>query len=130
MKSLITSLIIATIIIVVGCTYDKREIANPNIVFRQDSCKDTVHFGVTLQPIITNSCALPGCHVGHGGGAGAFDYTVFANVQMEDSAIYTRITEPTTNTGVGGFMPKTGQPLSPDQIQAFYCWWKQGGQNN
>jgi hypothetical protein len=132
MKSIITFLAILVVITIVACTYSKRDFASPSNIITVDSCKDSVHFSTTLQPIITSTCAaITGCHNNHLGlGALAFDYTNFSVIQANDSAIYTRITMPTTNTGVGGFMPKGFPPLTQAQIQAFYCWWKQGGQNN
>jgi hypothetical protein len=130
MKPNLTVFFILFVIIIISCRYDKREIASPTITTKVDSCQDTVHFSTQINPILVQSCELYGCHVGSGGGPGAYDYTVFANVQMEDSAIYSRITMNPSNTGVGGYMPKSGTGLTQAQIQLFYCWWKQGGQDN
>ena len=133
MKSLIQTFV-TVLLIISACTYDKHfpAIANNNNPNTPPYvCTDTVHFSTDLEPIISSTCVQIGCHMGNGyGGPGALDYTVFANVQIEDSAIYTRITYPPTQTGVPGFMPKNGAPLPDSIIQKFYCWWKQGGLNN
>ena len=131
MKSILTNLSIIMVIFIVACRYDKRDVpAISSTTFDTASCKDSVHFSTTLQPIINSTCtSQSGCH-GHSPGAGANDFTTFSVIQADDSLIYTRIIMPTSNIGVGGFMPKGGNPLTQDQIQAFYCWWKQGGQNN
>jgi len=121
--------ITTTIVLIIfySCTYDKKNI--PTIT-QQIVCTDSVHYSTDILPIITGTCAnSKSCHSA-GQTNGAFDYTVFSNVQTEDSAIYSRITMSPTQTGIPGFMPKGLPPLTADQIQKFYCWWKQGGQNN
>ena len=114
-----------------SCAYDRRNIPNltNNNIIPPPVCTDTVHFAATIQPILVASCELTGCHVARnqGGGPNALDYTVFANVQLEDSAIYSRLTMLPSQTGIPGFMPKNASPLTAAQIQSFYCWWKQGG---
>ncbi len=116
-----------------SCVYDRRNI--PTITNNGptpiDCTNDTVHYSTDLQPIITGSCAIAGCHLGHGqGGVNALDYTNISNVQAEDSAIYARLTYPVTKIDTPAFMPKNNPPLTAAQIKSFYCWWKQGAPNN
>ena len=122
------------ILIFASCTSDKKSpltLSNNDTTVHPIVCTDTVHFSIEIQPIITNSCAITGCHVGHGqGGVDALDYGIFANIQAQDSAIYSRLTMLPSQTGVPGFMPKNASPLSVSQIKSFYCWWKQGALNN
>ena len=134
MKSLFL-ILIAGLMILTSCTYDKHfpvlSITNSNIPPYVCSNTDSVHFSTDLQAIITNSCALTSCHAGRGNnGPLALDYTQISNVQLEDAAIFTRITMNPAITGTGGFMPKNGSPLPDSIIKKFYCWWQQGGQNN
>ncbi len=94
----------------------------PTIITPPKTCADTVHYSTTINSIVTAHCAISGCHVS-GGVPGALDFTQVANVQAQDSAIYSRTTLLSTQIG---FMPSTGSPLTSDEIQSFYCWWKQG----
>jgi hypothetical protein len=134
MKSLFL-ILITGLLILDSCTYDKHfpalSTTNSNLPPYVCSNTDSVHFATDLKPIIAASCALTGCHAGKGNnGALALDYTQISNLQLEDSAIFTRLTLNPAIIGTGGFMPKNASPLPDSIIKKFYCWWQQGAQDN
>jgi hypothetical protein len=77
-----------------------------------------VGFNTQIKPIITASCALPGCH---GAGTGGRDWTVFANLKANAANIKTRVVNRT--------MPPS-QPLKQSDIDLISCWVDDGALEN
>jgi hypothetical protein len=93
----------------------------------------TVSYNDDIEPILTASCALVGCHVaGHvtnldlsnydtfkdGGNSGA----AFVAGDGKGSLVVTRID--------GGGMPPDGPPFDQDEVQLFIDWINEGAENN
>lgn len=89
-----------------------------------DSCPDEISYESDVKPIITNSCAISGCHNGDNGAN--VNWTVFANLQSKRLSVKDRINRA---QGTSGHMPAVGS-LSAEQIATISCWVDQGGQNN
>ncbi len=95
-----------------------------------------VSFKDDISPILTESCALVGCHVA--GGAGGLDlskYDTFKNGGKRGAAFV-------AGDGKGSLvvkridgsqppqMPPNGPPLDGEQIQLFIDWINEGAENN
>ncbi len=93
----------------------------------------TVSYNDDIEPILTASCALVGCHVaGHvtnldlsnydtfkdGGNSGA----AFVAGDGKGSLVVTRID--------GGGMPPGGPPFDQDEVQLFIDWINEGAEHN
>lgn len=89
-----------------------------------DTCGGPVSYINDVKPIISASCAIPGCHNGDNGADR--NWTVFSNLQGKSSNVKDRITRP---PGAPGHMPLVGS-ITVDQIQAIVCWVDQGAQDN
>jgi hypothetical protein len=89
-----------------------------------DGCPDVISFADDVEPIITNSCTLPGCHNGDNGPDR--DWTVFANLQAKRLNVKDRINRP---PGTPGHMPAVGT-ITSEEIETITCWVDQGGINN
>lgn len=99
-----------------------------------------VSFSEMIQPILTEDCAISGCHV-EGGQVpdldeedaydqllllGYVDTTIYAPdtfINPEHSILYKRI------TSASDPMPPD-EPLSPSEINTIYAWIAQGAKNN
>ncbi|MEI6814987.1 MAG: hypothetical protein WCL14_00145 [Bacteroidota bacterium] len=120
MKPLIISFLIISI--VTSCTYSKKEmVAAPKAFI----CTDTVHYAISIKPIVQSQCAIYGCHVNKGG-ANAVDYSTVAGVQSQASQIPIRLNLPFNDIH---HMPNNAT-LTQQQIQDFTCWVNQGAKDN
>ena len=90
-------------------------------------------FSADISPILTNRCALPGCHVA--GGPHDIDLRTYDSVKAggDDGAIViagdakeSEIVEEI----VEGKMPPDGPPLETAQIQLIVDWITEGAKNN
>lgn len=92
----------------------------------EDGCEGTrsarvpsgISYTNSVRSIINNSCAISGCHVS---GTGRADFTSFATVQANASAIKTRTQS--------GDMPR-GSTLNQDEKDRIACWVDDGAPNN
>ncbi len=89
-----------------------------------DTCTTDVKYAQHIAPIITKSCAKPGCHTP----TGYKDFTTYALLKAEISAItaaglYNRI-----KTGTD--MPQGGPPLTSCEISKMKAWMDDGALNN
>lgn len=95
-----------------------------------------VSFKDDIMPILTESCALAGCHVAGGaGGLNLSEYDTFKNGGNNGAAF-------AAGNGKGSLvvkridgsqqpqMPPNGQPLDGEQIQLFIDWINEGAENN
>ena len=94
----------------------------------------TVSYKDDIEPILNESCALGGCHVGGGASAGldlsSYDTfktggaggAVFTVNDGENSRVVQLIHD--------GSMPLGGTPLTGEQIQLFIDWIDEGAENN
>lgn len=95
-----------------------------------------VSFKDDIMPILTESCALAGCHVAGGaGGLNLSEYDTFKNGGNNGAAF-------AAGNGEGSLvvkridgsqppqMPPGGPPLDGEQIQLFIDWINEGAENN
>jgi len=104
-------------------------VAGTYIVFAQDGngCETSTSVDIIagtsldtdVMPIITNSCAVSGCHDGN---SGIPDWTNKNNVIMSAANIKTR-------TG-NGTMPPGDRSITDEEIQNIACWVDDGAENN
>jgi hypothetical protein len=96
----------------------------------------TVSYNDDIEPILTASCALVGCHVaGHVTNLDLSSYDTFKKGGNNDAAFV-------ADDGEGSLvvkridgsqppqMPPGGPPLDQDQIQLFIDWINEGAENN
>ncbi len=99
------------------------------LIFAMESCSSEdevpptfdctgVNWSATISPIISNSCAIAGCHVP---GTGRQNFLDLATVQANASEIKIRTGNRT--------MPQTGT-LTADQISQIACWVDDGAVDN
>ena len=125
----VTLLTVGLLLCVVGCEYqqailhDQMHTDDEPMPVTQVSPEET--FNQNLQPILTERCALSGCHVANGPHdidfrtyqsflAGGDEGAVFIPGNAEESEIIEEI--------VPGNMPPGGPPLTDAQIQLFKEW--------
>ena len=90
-------------------------------------------FSADISPILTNRCAIPGCHVA--GGPHDIDLRTYDSVKAggDDGAIViagnARESEIVEEI-VEGKMPPGGPPLEAAQIQLIVDWINEGAKNN
>ena len=109
---------IAIVYMVSSCASDSEE----DILQMAESCGTSVSFQSEVQDILTNNCAISGCHNGDNGSSR--NYLIFDNVQNNSQAIRSRTsarTMPPSSSGI---------TLTSGQIQTISCWVEQGSQNN
>ena len=108
-----------------SCYYDNREdlLANQP----QDSCNTTdVSFSAEIQPIISDNCAIPGCH-NAGSQAAGLNLEEFQQVKniAASGEFVGRITEQS-----GPLMPQGGPPLPQCEIDKITAWVQDGAMDN
>ena len=90
-------------------------------------------FSADISPILTNRCALPGCHVA--GGPYGIDLRTYDSLKAggEDGAIVivgnAKESEMVEETAEGK-MPPDGPPLEAAQVQLIIDWINEGAKNN
>ena len=90
-------------------------------------------FSADISPILTNRCALPGCHVA--GGPYGIDLRTYDSLKAggEDGAIVivgnAKESEMVEEI-VEGKMPPEGPPLEAAQVQLIIDWINEGAKNN
>ena len=109
---------------ILGCTRDYTEdITSP--IDHPNPAEIEASFHMNILPILTERCALAGCHVADGPRdldlrtyesfkAGSEHGAIFIPGNAEESEIVEQIKS--------GKMPPGGPPLTPDQIQLFVDW--------
>jgi hypothetical protein len=85
---------------------------------------EIISFEQDVNPIVTSTCAISGCHNGDNGADK--DWTVFSKFQSNAADVRDRITRP---EGTAGHMPLSGD-LSAEEIQTIVCWVDQGALDN
>jgi hypothetical protein len=124
MKYLIPVLLFFTI----SCTYDSREKIDPTPV-----ADSTVHYGLTIKPIITTYCTGTGsqrCHVSNSNQGSPGDFTTYKDLKakVDLGRIKTRVFDD------GGGMPPSysegPKSISAADLAKFKLWVKQGAPEN
>jgi len=120
----ILCLFVFCIVLLIACVKDK---GYPPVPVSGSIC-DSVTYSKTIQPIVANKCAIPGCHVPSNGNG--YDFTTYAMLK--------------SYTGTGGLnaqdpiydhlfiiddMPKTGSLTATEQ-EEIKCWLQAGAPNN
>lgn len=106
-----------------SCTFDKAEKVEEKPPLTLCDSLDVTYAGV-IKPLITNRCAISGCHVS-GFSAGDFtSYQGLKDVIDQGSTFRTRII-------IDKDMPPAGATtLSDEERQKIDCWLNDGAQNN
>ncbi len=107
--------------IVLSC---KKDVGKLPVAVVVDTCTTNIKYLKDIAPIITRSCAKPGCHTP----TGYKDFTSYSSLSAEIGAIgkigfYNRI-----KTGTD--MPLGGPPLSSCDLQKIQAWFDEGVLNN
>jgi hypothetical protein len=88
----------------------------------------SISFKNEVEPIITGSCALSGCH---GNDFERFRLTNYDEIRKQvtpGNATSSRLYKSITKLGPGQMPPD--RPLSEDQLRLIYVWIMQGAKNN
>ena|SRR5690606_32177326 len=120
MKTLRLILFGIAMVAFIGCSSDNEEDLMPDP--EEDECQDnTATLSGAVSTIISNNCAVPGCHVS---GTGRVDFTVSQNIIQNASTIQ--------NFTQNGIMPPpaSGRTINNQQKQDIFCWVENGAQNN
>jgi len=101
-----------------ACYYDNEEELYPN----SDCNTDAVSFSVQIQPIISSSCATPGCHVA--GGTAGFSLETYSEIKskVDDGSFRDRVI-------VQQNMPPS-EDLSSCELEQLKVWLDEGAPNN
>lgn len=100
-----------------NCTYDKGKAMDPS----GDPCSGIkASYAGDIQPIISSSCAVPGCHNAGSTNAGG-PITSYEQVRTQAANIKAQV--------VSRNMPR-GSSLSAAQIRLISCWADSGAPNN
>ncbi|HOY94796.1 MAG TPA: hypothetical protein PK509_03595 [Catalimonadaceae bacterium] len=111
-----------------SCSYDSREKDDPTPV-----ADTTIHYGVTIKPIITMYCTGTGaqrCHVSNSNQGSPGDFTTYTDLKAKVDAglIKSRVFDD------GGGMPPAysegPKALTADDLAKFKMWVKQGAPEN
>ncbi len=122
-------LIFVFLFCIIGCTREYTDVVMPDdstsSMVYPDSAAIETSFTMNLLPILTDRCALSGCHVANGPKgldlrtyesfkAGSEHGPIFIPGNAAESVVVEEI--------ASGKMSVGGPPLSPDQIQLFVDW--------
>lgn len=109
-------LLISCFLAFIACSEDEE----PNNMMNNnnDECMEEISYSGDIVTIISNSCALSGCHVA---GFENGDFGSYSGVQSRAGSISSRVSART--------MPPSGS-LSDAQIMAITCWVEQGARDN
>lgn len=100
-----------------GCTYDNAE----ELYGKQECETESVSFSSDIWPLISNNCAISGCHVN-----GQQLPTLENYQQISQNAQTIK-----TKTGNGTMPPDgSGKSLTLEEINQIACWVDSGTQNN
>lgn len=116
--------IIATLALITSCYSDNKEELYKN--FENADCDTTnTKFAATIQPVIVQNCAIPGCHntTERRSGLDLSNYTDLKTIAT-DGRLENRITG-----NPGPIMPPSGA-LQPCEIEKILKWVNNGAQNN
>lgn len=101
-----------------SCYNDKEE-----LLYGMNDCDPSnVSFAADIMPILSNGCAVVGCHVQGGSGVGLFENYNQVKAKVDDGSFEQRVI-------VQMDMPPSG-PLSDCQIDFITEWLSQGAPNN
>ncbi|MEQ8625312.1 MAG: hypothetical protein RJQ00_00225 [Vicingaceae bacterium] len=107
------------ICLLTSCYYDNEEELYPNA----PECDTTVvTFSVDVQPIISASCAISGCHVAGGTGSGNFQTYSGIKSKVDVGSFMNRVI-------VQQNMPPNGD-LSSCELEQLKIWIDEGAPNN
>lgn len=107
-----------TIVSLSGCYYDSEEVLYPETFCDLNS----VTWSGTIEPIIAGECALPGCHVPGGDGAGHFTSYAGVKAKVEDGSFQQQVLVQRT-------MPPSGS-LTDCELQQIMLWVQAGAPQN
>lgn len=109
--------------VIVSCTKDVGP--NPDLLPKAANNCDSVTFANTIQPIINNSCATPGCHEA---GFPYGDFTSYGDIKIKIDAgsFKARVIDQAPSP-----MPPLGSPAPTDaELNSIKCWLEAGAPNN
>lgn len=111
-------------------------VSNLGLVFDDPAAagRPSPSFSADISPILTNRCAIPGCHVA--GGPHGVDLRTYDTLQAgaEDGAIIiagnARESEMVEEIVQGKMPPPPNEPLEAAEIQSIIDWINEGAENN
>jgi hypothetical protein len=118
-RTLIGTFALGLLLASTGCYYDVESELYPN-----NFCDTTnVTFSATIQPIIQNNCAVPGCHAS---GTGNPDLTTYAGIaeRASDGSLRTVAVDLRT------MPPSPSSPLRECDVTKLRIWLAAGHPNN
>ena len=121
MNKLWIVVLLVSIVAVSSCSDDEDDMPNMNNN-NVDECTTEISFAGDIASIISNSCALSGCHVA---GFANGDFTSVGGVQSRAGSVSSRVSN--------GSMPPPGSSapsLTDAQIMDITCWVSQGAMDN
>lgn len=118
MKNIIY-LFLFTCIVLTGCYYDNEQELYPNNSTTSTTSTTVVTYSGDIQPLMTNKCASPGCHVA---GAQSPNLSTYNGVSTNKDRVRIRAVVQKT-------MPSAG-PLSNSDIAKLDSWIQAGAPNN
>lgn len=111
-------ILISILLILSSCYKDKEDLLYGDVV-----CDPIdVSFSNDIMPIISNSCAIVGCHVQGGSGNGLFENYNQVKTKVDNGSLMQRVV-------VDQDMPPSGS-LTPCQITYIQQWIEDGAPNN
>ena len=102
--------------LLMNCTSDNEE-----DLFDQDPCDETVSLTNNVQPIVSNNCAVSGCHV-----SGAQSPNLSTKQNIIDRA--SRIKQRTQSRSMPP--PGSGITLTEEEMATLSCWVDNGANDN
>jgi len=126
--AILTSLFAVTMFAITGCYKTSTILVNPG-----SSITETMSFEKDITPILTNSCAISGCHVA---GSKAPDLSSANAYKSLTEGSYIKANDP-DNSNLMMWLNGKKSPVMPigkgpdEKINAkIYAWIKQGAKNN
>ncbi len=121
MKIFSAFIIFTSLIFLAACTKDVGP--NPDLVTKTTNACDSVNFTNNIRPIVTNYCAISGCHVAGAQAPNLSDDNEL-KAQADGGRIKARLIDQND-------MPPSGNPApTTDEISLIKCWLDAGAPLN
>jgi hypothetical protein len=122
-NKLISISILVLIVSLSSCYYDNEEELYP---FDNCNLPQEISYAADVEPIISSSCAVSGCHVQGGEGNGVFDsyQAVAAKIDNGNGVFSNRVFE------VGDMAGPSYGNLADCEVETLRKWVEQGAPNN
>jgi uncharacterized membrane protein len=133
--SIPTSLVVISVLVVLGCKHDKPLPEISNTPIKSYNCSsDTVYFQNDIAPILISNCSMSGCHnsIDHAEGIDVSNYVALMNSDIINRlhANRSEIMESLNDSGDDLMPPPPYSPLSSTKKALIEKWINQGAINN